>query len=189
MTPQEYFLVKLAELKAWKAHHGQKRKGSGEPYFSHPEAVARLVRLGGGDSFAIAAAWLHDVLEDTDETITEFPEPVVNTVLKLTHKGDYEGAKMEAIEKLRGSKDALLIKLCDRFHNLTDCTGKQESYANRPSVRKATARLLQIADEYGLADKKVYRRLTKLLEKIECRIEKGKRKKKPSRGSAGYGGC
>lgn len=48
------------------AHAGQRRKGDGAPYILHPEAVAELVADHGGDEIQIAAALLHDVLEDTE---------------------------------------------------------------------------------------------------------------------------
>ena len=67
--PPGFALPGLA-VEAWRfaavAHGGQRRRGSGSPYIEHPVAVARLVVEHGGDEAMVAAAFLHDVLEDTD---------------------------------------------------------------------------------------------------------------------------
>jgi guanosine-3',5'-bis(diphosphate) 3'-pyrophosphohydrolase len=44
---------------------GQRRKGTNEPYTKHLSEVAKLVAESGGDQAQVAAAWLHDVVEDT----------------------------------------------------------------------------------------------------------------------------
>src|SRR3990172_271487 len=53
-----------------KAHAGQKRK-NGEPYFTHSVAAAESVAEWGMDEATVAAALLHDVVEDTDRTLTD----------------------------------------------------------------------------------------------------------------------
>lgn len=53
---------------AAEAHGDQKRKYLGTPYIQHPESVARIVKIYGGDSSMILASLLHDVIEDTDVT-------------------------------------------------------------------------------------------------------------------------
>lgn len=60
MTDLETRALQFAAL----AHEGQKRKYTGEPYINHPIAVAELVRGAGGTPAMIAAAYLHDVVED-----------------------------------------------------------------------------------------------------------------------------
>lgn len=57
------------------AHAGQDRKGDGSPYIRHPVEVARILhREGVGDEVTLAAAFLHDVVEDSDATVAELAE-------------------------------------------------------------------------------------------------------------------
>ncbi len=112
------------------AHAPQRRK-SGEPYIVHPVAVALIVATLGLDEIAIAAAILHDAVEDSDLTLedleTEFgPEvaAIVDGVTKLDRlRFDSKEAQQAATFRkmlVAMSKDlrVLLIKLCDRLHNL-----------------------------------------------------------------------
>ena len=110
-------------------HKNQLRK-SGEPYIIHPLAVAEIVAEIGLDTDAIAAALLHDCLEDTDASFEEisrlFGETVANLVegvTKLT-RVQYSTMEEQQMENLRKmfmamSKDirVILIKIADRLHN------------------------------------------------------------------------
>ncbi len=67
-------IVRKAQVYAMAAHAavGQKRKYTGEPYIVHPAEVASIVaRVPGATEDMVAAAWLHDVVEDTGCTITD----------------------------------------------------------------------------------------------------------------------
>ena len=111
-------------------HKNQLRK-SGEPYIIHPLAVAEIVAEIGLDTDAIAAALLHDCLEDTDASFEEvsrrFGETVaelVEGVTKLT-RVQYSTMEEQQMENLRKmfmamSKDirVILIKIADRLHNM-----------------------------------------------------------------------
>ena len=111
-------------------HKNQLRK-SGEPYIIHPLAVAEIVAEIGLDTDAITAALLHDCLEDTDASFEEisrmFGETVANLVegvTKLT-RVQYSTMEEQQMENLRKmfmamAKDVrvILIKLCDRLHNM-----------------------------------------------------------------------
>lgn len=81
-------LTERAAKFARTAHKHQKRKYTFEPYFNHVEAVAKTVEAWGGDEATVAAAYLHDVLEDTDtkyQTLVEqFGNEVANLVVELT---------------------------------------------------------------------------------------------------------
>ncbi len=111
------------------AHKGQKRS-SGEPYISHPVAVAYILIELGMDTDTICAAMLHDVVEDTDVTLdtvsSKFGEDVamlVDGVTKLTKISlSHEEMQAENVRKmlLAMSKDVrvIIIKLCDRLHNM-----------------------------------------------------------------------
>lgn len=63
-------IIKAAEM-AQESHKGQVRKYTGEPYYEHPKAVAKLVMNAGLPDKAVAAALLHDVVEDCDVTLDE----------------------------------------------------------------------------------------------------------------------
>lgn len=106
-------------------HKGQYRKG-GEPYIIHPLTVASyLINLGVNNDCIIAAALLHDVVEDCnlpnngEELITTYKldKRVLEIVLLLTkHKGYVE---KDYYEKIKKCPDALIIKLSDRANNLS----------------------------------------------------------------------
>ncbi len=124
-------LVRRAYQFAEKAHANQKRK-SGEPYFSHPCAVAVILTDLMLDATTIAAGLLHDCVEDVDgvtqETIRqEFGQEVellVDGVTKLSQLNfaSREEAQAETLRKmfLAMAKDirVVLIKLADRLHNM-----------------------------------------------------------------------
>jgi GTP pyrophosphokinase len=120
-------IVERAYQVAKSAHEGQLRK-SGEPYITHPLAVAEiLVELGIGAK-TIAAALLHDTVEDTSYTLDAVtrdfgPEIglLVDGVTKLDRLKLGEDAQAETVRKMvvAMSKDirVILIKLADRLHN------------------------------------------------------------------------
>ena len=120
-------VVEQAYRTAKRAHEGQTRK-SGEPYITHPLAVAEiLVELGIGAK-TIAAALLHDTVEDTtyslDEVRKDFGDEIallVDGVTKLDKIKFGDDAQAETVRKMvvAMSKDirVILIKLADRLHN------------------------------------------------------------------------
>ena len=123
-----------------KLHEGQFRN-SGDPYISHPIAVAEIVASLGLDTDSICAAFLHDTVEDCpDKTNLDilrslFGESVAMLVDGLTkleniNIQDKEEAQMENIRKmlLAMSKDirVIFIKLCDRLHNMRTLSAKPE---------------------------------------------------------------
>jgi len=120
-------IVERAYQVAKTAHEGQLRK-SGEPYITHPLAVAEiLVELGIGAK-TIAAALLHDTVEDTSYTLEAVTRDfgaeiglLVDGVTKLDRLKLGEDAQAETVRKMvvAMSKDirVILIKLADRLHN------------------------------------------------------------------------
>ena len=123
-------LVSRAYRMADKAHASQFRK-SGEPYIVHPLAVAQIVADLGLDEVTIASALLHDVVEDTDTEVEDIrrafgPEValIVDGLTKLERLKHYtrEQAQADTFRKmiLAIAKDTrvLIIKLCDRLHNV-----------------------------------------------------------------------
>lgn len=128
-NPEEKTLIKAAFELAEKAHRGQKRE-SGEPYIQHPLNVALALTKMNLDTETIAAALLHDVVEDTPYSIEDIEKQfgknvafLVNGVTKLD-KIKYSGAegKAENLRKmfLAMAQDirVVLIKLADRYHNM-----------------------------------------------------------------------
>ncbi len=122
-------------------HEGQRRE-SGEPYISHPLAVAEIVATLGLDSDSICAALLHDTVEDcggkTDlkEIEKRFGADVALLVDGLTKivmlkVEDKEEAHIETLRKmlLAMSKDVrvIFIKLCDRLHNMRTLGAKSDA--------------------------------------------------------------
>ncbi|CAD5139219.1 MULTISPECIES: RelA/SpoT family protein [Microbacterium] len=123
----DFAVISRAYAVAKEKHEGQKRQ-SGEPYITHPLAVAQILAELGLGPRAIAAALLHDTVEDTGYALTdltaEFGDEVamlVDGVTKLDKVKYGESAQAETVRKMivAMSKDirVLLIKLADRLHN------------------------------------------------------------------------
>ncbi|HEV7962671.1 MAG TPA: HD domain-containing protein, partial [Actinoplanes sp.] len=108
-------------------HSGQYRK-SGDPYITHPLAVATILANLGMDTTTLVAALLHDTIEDTDYTLESMKNDfggevalLVDGVTKLDRVKLGDAAKAETIRKMivAMSRDirVLVIKLADRLHN------------------------------------------------------------------------
>ena len=121
-------------------HEGQFRQ-SGEPYISHPVAVARVVHELGLDTDSICAALLHDTVEDcSDKTNLEILTKMFGSTVSMLVDGltkiiqvqvaDKEEAHIENIRKmlLAMNRDirVIFIKLCDRLHNMRTLASKKE---------------------------------------------------------------
>lgn len=115
---------------AQKAHESinQRRKGSGEPYITHPAGVVEILKgWGVHDEFSLSAAWLHDVVEDTPvtlrEILNEFGPIVAGMVAALTQvskPSDGTRALRVAMDREHLAKaDSFSqdIKLADILHN------------------------------------------------------------------------
>ena len=117
---------------AARRHRAQKRKGSaGEPYINHPIAVAHLIASVGRvtDSLTLAAALLHDTVEDTDATIEdierEFGAEVRAIVAELTDDKSLPSAerkRLQIVNAPNASRRAKIIKLADKSVNVADIT-------------------------------------------------------------------
>lgn len=104
------------------AAHGAQTYGD-QPYEIHLAAVAANIAEWTEDEDLIAAAWLHDTLEDTavkpDELADRFGERVARLVWAVTAEGDLRAEKMAAIyRKIAAEPDAALVKLADRVANV-----------------------------------------------------------------------
>ena len=145
LSHKEVELVKLAYKVANKAHSGQFRK-SGEPYIHHPLSVALILADLKLDYYCIAAAVLHDCIEDTsvtkEDVQLQFGEQVahiVEGVSKLTSLEFTSSSQKQAenFQKLilAMSKDmrVMIIKLADRLHNMRTL----DSMSDEKKIQKA----------------------------------------------------
>ena len=142
--------------------HKDARRRSGEPYICHPLAVARLVLDLGMDTESIAAALLHDVVEDTPITIEEVKSAfgaevalLVDGVTKLT-KIQFSSIEEQQAENLRKmllamSQDVrvMIIKLCDRLHNMRTGDAWPEQ-KRRDKARETMEVYAPIANRLGI---------------------------------------
>lgn len=120
-------IIERAYATAERAHEGQKRR-SGEPYITHPVAVAQILADLGIGPKTVAAALLHDTVEDTEYTLdqlrADFGDEItmlVDGVTKLDKVKYGDSTQAETVRKMivAMSKDirVLIIKLADRLHN------------------------------------------------------------------------
>jgi guanosine-3',5'-bis(diphosphate) 3'-pyrophosphohydrolase len=137
-------LIERAYATAERAHSGQKRK-SGEPFITHPVAVAQILADLGIGTKTLAAALLHDTVEDTEYTLDmlrhDFGDEVamlVDGVTKLDKLKYGDSAQAETVRKMvvAMSKDirVLVIKLADRLHNARTWGFVDESSATRKAT-------------------------------------------------------
>ena len=192
-------LALIGKAYAFAEHaNGEHRRYSGEPYFAHLFETARLIAELGAGAAAVAAGLLHDSIEDVSvrrETIQkEFGDDVLMLVDGVTKLGHfrYRGADRysESMRRLflASSKDlrVLLIKLCDRLHNMRTLhhvpKDKQQRIARetleiyapiayRLGIRKINRELEELSFPFAYPEE--YERIRKLMS--EKREELSKR--------------
>lgn len=106
-------------------HRGQRRKGDGRPFITHPMAVARLLEQWKMPQEVVAAGLLHDVLEDTDATAGELKARfgpgvtrLVRAVTDLPKRHSWEKRKAAYLARLRlAPREALAVSCADKIHN------------------------------------------------------------------------
>lgn len=135
-----FFLPHLANLFQMGAHAGQMRKFSGDHYHTHPQEVVRILKdnVANVTPEMEAAAYMHDVLEDTavtQELLEEtFTDDIVRMVVGLTNQkvpgmNRSEQKRHDAICMSQQPWEVRVIKLCDRLHNLPDIIENDPSHA------------------------------------------------------------
>src|SRR3989338_480788 len=161
LKPKDIDRIRVAIEFSRAAHQGQMRQ-SGDPYVSHPIAVARVLTPLHIDAQAIIAALLHDVVEDTDVTSEQvaekFGKPVADLVdgLSKLDKIQFEtreDAQAENFRKMllamaRGVR-VILIKLADRLHNMRTL-GAVPPAKRRRIARETMEIYAPIANRLGL---------------------------------------
>jgi GTP pyrophosphokinase len=140
-------------------HRGQRRK-SGEPFITHPLAVAAILADLGLDTTTLVAALLHDTVEDTGYTIGQTQAAfglevahLVDGVTKLDRVRFGADAEAETIRKMivAGGRDprVLVIKLADRLHNMRTLR-YQPRHKQERTARATLDVLVPLADRLGI---------------------------------------
>jgi len=131
LSKEDKELIRKAFDVALEAHSKQRRK-TGEPYIFHPIAVAKIVAMEIGlGATSIAAALLHDVVEDTEYTINDMEQlfgetiaRIVNGLTKISRLNKEQDASIQAenfrkmLLTLNDDVRVILIKIADRLHNM-----------------------------------------------------------------------
>src|SRR5256712_3222354 len=161
LPPPDVALVERAFAFSEHAHQGQFRK-SGDPYISHPLAVASILSQWRLDAQGLAAALLHDVMEDTAVTKTEiessFGKPVADMVDGVARRGQIEcqsreDQQAESFRKMLWAMAqdvrVILIKLADRLHNMRTLDAMAPAHRER-IARETLDIYAPIANRLGL---------------------------------------
>jgi guanosine-3',5'-bis(diphosphate) 3'-pyrophosphohydrolase len=161
LPPEQVARVRRAYEVGAEAHEGQTRK-SGEPYITHPVAVAGILAELGMDAETIIAAILHDTLEDTqltsEQITTEFGANVTELVDGVTKldKVRFRSRQEAAAESFRKmllamARDlrVILIKLADRLHNMRTL-GAMDADSRRRIARETLDIYAPIAQRLGM---------------------------------------
>src|SRR6266702_8015449 len=144
---------------AYELHKDQTRRESGHPFFdAHLVPVAEMVQANGGDDLAIAAAYLHDAIEDigphTREQIVAISPDVLAIVEQLTERGDsWQEEKSGYVAGVaQMDQRALLVSICDKLTNARDFSDEWE----RGQFGKRPVQIIwffeQLLDAYGKRD-------------------------------------
>jgi guanosine-3',5'-bis(diphosphate) 3'-pyrophosphohydrolase len=161
LPPPDVALVERAFAFSEHAHQGQFRK-SGEPYITHPLAVASILSQWRLDAQGLAAALLHDVMEDTSVTKSEiehsFGKPVADMVDGVSKLDQIEFQSREDLQAesfrkmlLAMAQDVrvILIKLADRLHNMRTLDAMTSGHRER-IARETLEIYAPIANRLGL---------------------------------------
>jgi len=129
--PLDTTLLDRAIVFAVRAHAGTERRGKGFPYIVHPMEAVEIVATMTRDQELLAAAVLHDTVEDTDTTVeqirTEFGDRIASLVASesdivvdgVNEEDSWHARKQAAIDRLaRASHDAKVVALGDKLSNM-----------------------------------------------------------------------
>ena len=124
-------LLDRAIIFAVKAHHNTERRGKGFPYIVHPMEAVEIVATITPDQELLAAAALHDTIEDTDVTVEDIRREFGDRVAELVHaesdqftegvseEDSWHDRKQAAIDRLRNaSHDAKIVAMGDKLSNM-----------------------------------------------------------------------
>ncbi len=179
--------VRDAYLLAFHVHHGESRK-SGEPYITHPLAVARILFDAGADADVICAALLHDALESqpdaymiANKIYTDFGDQVLFLVQavskddRIKNKLEQQEAYMQQVQRaFKIDIFAFFIKIADLIHNMSTL-GSLPKKRKQQWFMELQMQYLPLFSEYfhriPLAHRGVFRHLVDRIEEISNRYE------------------
>jgi len=166
-------LIQKAKDFATAKHEGQLRKFGNKPYIIHPAGVAKIVEDSGGTPEMIAAAWLHDVVEESGVSFVElremFGDKVAGIVSELSNPSDLDKSKkgQYLLSKMNTmSSDALTVKLSDRLNNVLDFSTARPSF-----VQKYAGETMFIINGLEETERPINQQQSKLLTDIRKAIE------------------
>ena len=174
MTANVRHKVKSAELFAKKKHLGQLRKDGTTTVYVHLKSVVnRLKNIEMIDEDVLAAAWLHDIIENTDTTFDEidqlFGKKVALLVLSLTKDNNVSKIVQEQqyVKQLRRSSlEAKMIKLCDIASNLKQIHNSSMSKTKRIKTIMKILHYTNAIKNDILKNIKRYPNLAKIIEDV-----------------------
>jgi len=181
MKLKQYLILEMslqkAEIFATNKHKGQIRKSSGEPYVNHPKGVFNLLKsLHIKDNTLLVAAYLHDTLEDTKTTYNEIKREFSKEVADIVKQVSSDNKEIQRIGKpnylankmIKMSNNALIIKLVDRLHNLSDIMSVSKDFAEK-MWSQTTFIIKKLRKERTLNNiqKKIIRLINKSLKKYK----------------------
>lgn len=166
-------IIQRAKELAQLAHAGQVKKHSGEPYFNHCEQVAGIIRDHNGSEEEIAAAYLHDVVEDTHITFQdiedEFGRDIAQLVREVTNVSlPSDGNRQLRKEKERqhlakASESGKNIKLADIIANFSDTSACTKEFLKVYSEEKKAV-LEVLKDD---SNQKLWKKAYELVHSVE----------------------
>ena len=159
---------------AQEKHKNQKRKDGVTPYSDHLEGVVnRLKNLGVTDKDVLCAAWLHDIIEDTDVTFDQinerFGREVAVIVLSLSKDQNIpkKDREMQYINQLKdASFQTKIIKLCDISANLKDLANAPISKTQKNKQIKKILHYLRIIKNDIIENKSEYPKIQEMIDGI-----------------------
>ena len=188
--PLDTELLDRAIVFAVKAHAGTERRGKGFPYIVHPMEAVEIVATITPDQELLAAAALHDVVEDTDFTADdirrEFGERIANLVVAesdvfmegVSEEDSWHARKQAAMDRLAAApRDAKIVAMGDKLSNMRaiarDYAVKGDElwkifHAKDPKDHEWHYRGLAAALE-ELKDSFAYREFVKLIDQVFCK--------------------
>lgn len=159
---------------AQEKHKNQKRKDGVTPYSDHLEGVVnRLKNLGVTDKDVLCAAWLHDIIEDTDTTFDQISErfgrEVAVIVLSLSKDQNIpkKNREIQYVDQLRESSfQSKIIKLCDISANLKDLANAPISKTQKNKQIKKILHYLRVIKNDISENKSKYPKIQEIIDGI-----------------------
>lgn len=162
-------ILEKALIFATDAHEGQVRKYTGDPYITHPIAVSKIVETITNDKDIIAAALLHDTVEDTEVTLEEIEENFGSRVaifvenltdISTLGQGNRKTRKRIDLEHTaQATPEAKTVKLADLIHNTGSITKYDSNFSKTYMNEKRE--LLKVLKE---GNEKLYKKASLLVE-------------------------